>query len=95
MSMLVRVLLMERKQRPKNFPDPTSVVKLGKDGSDVEFTTFKGRNWAIYGDDADAKSNDVHVDLVVTGRNIKSDAVMAYDGADVTVGSDTNGKNDH
>ena len=65
---------------------------MGKDGSDVEFTTFKGRNWAIYGDDAGAKSNDVHVDLVVTGRNIKSDAVMAYDGANVTVGSDTTEK---
>ena len=81
-----------KKTEAKEFPDPTSVVKLGKDGSDVEFTTFKGRNWAIYGDDADAKSNDVHVDLVVTGRNIKSDAVMAYDGADVTVGSDTTEK---
>ena len=81
-----------KKIEAKEFPDPTSVVKLGKDGSDVEFTTFKGRNWAIYGDDADAKSNDVHVDLVVTGRNIKSDAVMAYDGANVTVGSDTTEK---
>ena len=81
-----------KKTEAKEFPDPTSVVKLVKDGSDVEFTTFKGRNWAIYGDDADAKSNDVHVDLVVTGRNIKSDAVMAYDGADVTVGSDTTEK---
>ena len=28
----------------------------------------------------------------MTGRNIKSDAVMAYDGADVTVGSDTTEK---
>ena len=77
-----------KKTEANEFLDPTSVVKLGKDGSDVEFTTFKGRNWAIYGDDAGAKSNDVHVDLVVTGRNIKSDAVMAYDGANVTVGSD-------
>ena len=81
-----------KKTEANEFLDPTSVVKLGKDGSDVEFTTFKGRNWAIYGDDADAKSNDVHVDLVVTGRNIKSDAVMAYDGANVTVGSDTTEK---
>ena len=81
-----------KKTEANEFLDPTSVVKLGKDGSDVEFTTFKGRNWAIYGDDAGAKSNDVHVDLVVTGRNIKSDAVMAYDGADVTVGSDTTEK---
>ena len=81
-----------KKTEANEFLDPTSVVKLGKDGSDVEFTTFKGRNWAIYGDDAGAKSNDVHVDLVVTGRNIKSDAVMAYDGANVTVGSDTTEK---
>ena len=81
-----------KKTETNEFLDPTSVVKLGKDGSDVEFTTFKGRNWAIYGDDAGAKSNDVHVDLVVTGRNIKSDAVMAYDGANVTVGSDTTEK---
>ena len=28
----------------------------------------------------------------MTGRNIKSDAVMAYDGANVTVGSDTTEK---
>ena len=81
-----------KKTAANEFLDPTSVVKLGKDGSDVEFTTLKGRNWAIYGDDAGAKSNDVHVDLVVTGRNIKSDAVMAYDGANVTVGSDTTEK---
>ena len=81
-----------KKTEANEFLDPTSVVKLGKDGSDVKFTTFKGRNWAIYGDDAGAKSNDVHVDLVVTGRNIKSDAVMAYDGANVTVGSDTTEK---
>lgn len=81
-----------KKTEANEFLDPTSVVKLGKDGSDVEFTTFKGRNWAIYGDDAGVKSNDVHVDLVVTGRNIKSDAVMAYDGANVTVGSDTTEK---
>ena len=81
-----------KKTEANEFLDPTSVVKLGKDGSDVEFTTFKGRNWAIYGDDAGAKSNDVHVDLVVTGRNIKSDAIMAYDGANVTVGSDTTEK---
>ena len=81
-----------KKTEANEFLDPTSVVKLGKNGSDVEFTTFKGRNWAIYGDDAGAKSNDVHVDLVVTGRNIKSDAVMAYDGANVTVGSDTTEK---
>ena len=81
-----------KKTEANEFLDPTSVVKLGKDASHVEFTTFKGRNWAIYGDDAGAKSNDVHVDLVVTGRNIKSDAVMAYDGANVTVGSDTTEK---
>ena len=81
-----------KKTEANEFLDPTSVVKLGKDGSDVEFTTFTGRNWASYGDDAGAKSNDVHVDLVVTGRNIKSDAVMAYDGANVTVGSDTTEK---
>lgn len=85
-------ILDGKKTEANEFLDPTSVVKLGKDGSDVEFTTFKGRNWAIYGDDAGAKSNDVHVDLVVTGRNIKSDAVMAYDGANVTVGSDTTEK---
>ncbi len=72
--------------------EPTSVVKLGKDGSDVEFTTFENRYYAVSGDGADAKSKDVHVDVVVTGRDIKTGAVMAYDGANVIIGNNTTEK---